>query len=45
MDDTYARNRTQEKGNLYKKDLEIFNQSVNKRIEDSQKIINEIRNL
>ena len=45
MDDTYARNRTQEKGNLYKKDLEIFNQTVSKRIDDSQKIINEIRNL
>ena len=38
MDDTYARNRTQEKGNLYRKDKEIYEQTINDRINAAKKI-------
>ena len=38
MDDTYARNRTQEKGNLYRKDREIYERTVEDRIIASEKI-------
>ena len=37
-DDTTDRNRTQEKGNLYKKDLVIFNQTQSIRQRDAEKI-------
>ena len=38
MDDTYARNRTQEKGNLYRKDREIYERTVEDRIIAAEKI-------
>jgi glycosyl transferase/beta-hydroxylase protein BlmF len=40
MDDTYARNRTQERGNLYQKDLIIYNSDTNvtKRILSAKKL-------
>ena len=38
MDDTYARNRTQEKGNLYRKDKEIYERTVEDRIIAATKI-------
>ena len=38
MDDTYARNRTQEKGNLYIKDKEIYERTVEDRIIAATKI-------
>ena len=38
MDDTYARNRTQEKGNLYAKDEVIFNKTRNIRQDDRDKL-------
>ena len=37
-DDTTDRNRTQEKGNLYKKDLGIFNNTTPHRQQDAEKI-------
>ena len=37
-DDTTDRNRTQEKGNLYKKDLSIFNQTTAIRQRDAEKL-------
>ena len=42
MDDTYARNRTQERGNLYQKDKVIFNDYTEKRIWDAGKLIEKI---
>lgn len=39
MDDTYARNRTQERGNLYEKDLVIFNNTNCNRQEDAKKLM------
>ena len=38
MDDTYARNRSQEKGNLYRKDKEIYERTVEDRILAAEKI-------
>ena len=38
MDDTYARNRTQEKGNLYRKDREIYERTSEDRIIAAEKI-------
>jgi hypothetical protein len=38
MDDTYARNRTQERGNLYQKDKIIFDDNVEKRQKDADKL-------
>jgi len=38
MDDTYARNRTQEKGNLYARDKIIFNKTRNIRQDDRDKL-------
>ena len=38
MDDTYARNRTQEKGNLYAKDQVLFNKTRNIRLDDRNKL-------
>ena len=38
MDDTYARNRTQEKGNLYAKDKVLFNKTRNIRLDDRNKL-------
>ena len=38
MDDTYARNRSQEKGNLYRKDREIYERTVEDRIIAAEKI-------
>ena len=43
MDDTYARNRTQERGNLYEKDKIIFESTVRNRIEDSEKLLAAIK--
>ena len=42
-DDTTERNRTQEKGNLYKKDLVIFNQTATIRQRDAEKIQHAIK--
>ena len=42
-DDTTDRNRTQEKGNLYKKDLVIFNQTQSIRQRDAEKIQHAIK--
>ena len=42
-DDTTDRNRTQEKGNLYKKDLVIFNQTQPIRQRDAEKIQHAIK--
>ena len=38
MDDTYARNRTQEKGNLYAKDQILFNKTRNIRQDDRDRL-------
>jgi glycosyl transferase/beta-hydroxylase protein BlmF len=38
MDDTYARNRTQEKGNLYAKDKVLFNKTRNIRQNDRDRL-------
>ena len=38
MDDTYARNRSQEKGNLYRKDKEIYERTIEDRILAAEKI-------
>jgi glycosyl transferase/beta-hydroxylase protein BlmF len=38
MDDTYARNRTQEKGNLYAQDQIIFNKTRGTRLKDRDKL-------
>ena len=38
MDDTYARNRTQEKGNLYAKDKVLFNKTRNIRLDDRDRL-------
>ena len=38
MDDTYARNRTQEKGNLYAKDKVLFNKTRNIRQDDRDRL-------
>jgi len=38
MDDTYARNRTQEKGNLYAKDKILFDKTRNVRLDDRNKL-------
>ena len=43
MDDTYARNRTQEKGNLYAKDKIIFEEKESERVKDAQKLLNAIK--
>ena len=42
MDDTYARNRTQEKGNLYAKDKIIFEQTTDERQKDADKLLDMI---
>ena len=42
MDDTYARNRTQEKGNLYAKDKIIFEQTADERQKDADKLLDMI---
>jgi hypothetical protein len=38
MDDTYARNRTQERGNLYQKDKIIFDDNAEQRQKDANKL-------
>ena len=38
MDDTYARNRTQERGNLYQKDKIIFDANTEQRQKDANKL-------
>lgn len=43
MDDTYARNRTQEKGNLYAKDKIIFEETEQDRVKDAQKLLDIIK--
>ncbi len=45
MDDTYARNRTQEQGNLYKKDLLIFQATEPQRKMAADKINDKIRHI
>ena len=44
MDDTYARNRTQDKGNLYRLDKKIFDDEANTREDHAQKIMERIKN-
>ena len=44
MDDTYNRNRTQERGNLYEKDKIIFEDTESKRQADADKLIDVIKN-
>jgi len=39
MDDTYERNRTQQRGNLYEKDKVIFEETASKRQEDADKLM------
>jgi hypothetical protein len=39
MDDTYERNRTQERGNLYEKDKVIFEDTASKRQADADKLM------
>ena len=39
MDDTYNRNRTQDRGNLYEKDKIIFDDTESKRKEDADKLM------
>jgi len=44
MDDTYNRNRTQERGNLYEKDKVIFEDTESKRQADADKLLDVIKN-
>tara|TARA_R100000908_G_C3741512_1_gene137916 strand:+ start:557 stop:1270 length:714 start_codon:yes stop_codon:yes gene_type:complete len=44
MDDTYARNRTQDKGNLYRLDKKIFDDEADTREDHAQKIMERIKN-
>jgi predicted ATP-dependent Lon-type protease len=39
MDDTYERNRTQQRGNLYEKDKIIFENTTDKRQKDADKLM------
>ena len=45
FDDTYARNRTQERGNLYHKDKDIYEATREQRHGDAQKLLAVIRSI